>query len=313
MRIAFVDTVHPFLHENLIKSGFECVFIDEIDSSNAARLLKDTEGIIIRSKFIIDRQLIDQLPELKFIARVGAGMENIDFPYAESRGVRCLNAPEGNRNAVAEHALGMLLALLNNIVKADREVRNGKWIREQNRGNELEGKTIALIGYGNTGRAFAKILRGFDIRLLVYDKYVSNYGDDFVQKSDMEQIYEQADIVSIHIPLTTETTYLVNTSFINRFKKPIYLINTSRGKCLKTEDLSLAMREGKVRGVALDVIEYESISFEEISRIPEPMKYILESERAVLSPHIAGWTHESNLKMAQILLKKIMNLSLPIN
>lgn len=308
MKIAFLDSAHPSLRLNLEKSGFECIDFNDIHKENAAGLLQDVSGIIIRSRFVIDSALIDALPKLKFIARVGAGMENIDWKYGESKGVRCLNAPEGNRNAVAEQALGMLLALMNNLVKADREVRAGKWIREGNRGYELSGKTIGIVGYGNTGQAFAKILRGFDVELLVYDKYLADYGDSFAIRSDMDSIFSKADIVSLHLPLTEETTYLVGRDFINQFRKPFYLINTSRGRCVKTADLVEGLKNEKIRGAALDVLEFESVSFEHIGEIPPALDYLLHSDQVVLSPHIAGWTHESHQKMADILYHKIMGL-----
>jgi D-3-phosphoglycerate dehydrogenase len=232
-------------------------------------------------------------------------MENIDKDYAESLGIACLNAPEGNCNAVAEQALGMLLALFNNLTRADREVRGGIWKREENRGVELNGKTIAIIGYGHTGSTFAKRLRGFDLKILVVDPYKSGYGNEYVEESTMEEVFEEADIVSLHVPLNNETRYIVNTDFLNRFRKSIYILNTSRGKCLKTADLVDALERGKVLGAALDVMEFETLSFEQLDEIPAPLKALIASDRTILTPHIAGWTHESNLKMAQILVKKI--------
>lgn len=305
MKILFADTAHPFLKESLEKAGHQCYYDELLTRETALAVINGFDGVVIRSRFRIDKEMIMAATNLRFIARVGAGMENIDSEYAASRGINCLNAPEGNRNAVGEQALGMLLCLLNNVVIADREVRNGQWIREGNRGTELSGKTIGLIGYGNTGSAFANCLKGFDIRILAYDPYKSNYGNEKVEESEMNEIFDHADIVSLHVPLTDETRYMVNENWISRFKKNIYILNTARGKCLKTEDLVNALRSGKVKGAALDVLEYETVSFEHVGEHPEAFTYLIESDKVILTPHIAGWTFESNLKMAEVLFDKI--------
>jgi D-3-phosphoglycerate dehydrogenase len=262
----------------------------------------------------MDKDILSRAKALKFVGRVGAGMENIDVPYAESLGVKCLNAPEGNRDAVGEHALGMLLMLLNNLRKADREVREGVWIREGNRGVEIQGKTIGIIGYGNMGSAFAKRLVGFDARVIAYDKYKFNYSDQFSGEATLETVFQESDILSLHVPLTDETTFMANDQFISRFRKNIYLINTSRGKVLKTADLVKNLKTGKVIGAALDVLEYEKLSFEDIDQgnLPDDFKYLIQSDRVVLSPHIAGWTHESNYKMAKVIVEKIKELKLSL-
>ncbi len=251
-----------------------------------------------------------------FIARIGAGMEHIDVAYAESKGIKCLSSPEGNRNAVAEHALGMLLTLLNNISKANNEVKDGQWLREPNRGTELKGKTIGIYGYGNTGSAFAKVLMGFDVKTLAYDKYKKNFGNEFAEESLPEEIFSEADVLSLHLPLTDETKYLVDNSFLSRFQKNIYLINTSRGQIVKTDDLVKNLKSGKVSGACLDVLEYEETSFEGIksllltpqSLINADWKYLTESRNIILTPHIAGWSFESSEKMARILAEKIIAL-----
>jgi len=305
MKILFADTAHPFLKHSLENAGHECYYDDLLTRETALSIINGFDGVVIRSRFRFDKEMINACTNLRFIARVGAGMENIDSEYATSRGIICLNAPEGNRNAVGEQALGMLLCLLNNVIKADKEVRNGQWVREGNRGTELSGKTIGLIGYGNTGSAFASCLTGFNTRILAYDPYKSNYGNERVEESGMEEIFEQADIVSLHIPLTEETRYLVNNKWLHLFKKDIYLINTARGKCLNTADLVKAIIEGKVLGAALDVIEYESVSFESVGDRPEAFRFLIESDKVILTPHIAGWTFESNLKMAEVLFEKI--------
>ena len=230
-------------------------------------------------------------------------MENIDVEYANSKRIKCFNASEGNRQAVAEHALGMILSLFNNLNRSDKEIRNGKWKREKNRGHELSGKTIGIIGFGNNGAAFSKVLSGFNVEILSYDKYL----EDYKYKSTMEEIYNKADIISLHIPLTEETTYLVNENFINNFEKNFYLINTARGKCVNTKSLVNSMKEGKIKGVCLDVLEYEKTSFEKLSEngFTEEMKYLIDSENTILSPHVAGWTVESNVKISEILFQKI--------
>ena len=247
---------------------------------------------------------------MKCIGRAGAGMENIDVTYAESKGITCVSAPEGNRDALAEHTIGMLLMLFNKLNIVDKEVRNGIWLRSENRGVELLGKTIGIIGYGNMGSAFAKRLQGFGCKVLVYDKYKKGFGNDFVVESTLEQMYNECDIVSLHIPLTEETNHLVNVDFINRFKKNIYIINTARGKCLNTSDLVSRITSGKVLGACLDVLEYESVSFEKLdsAKLPEPMQYLIKSDKVVLSPHIAGWTHESNYRISKIIAEKMIEV-----
>jgi D-3-phosphoglycerate dehydrogenase len=240
---------------------------------------------------------------------VGAGMENIDLEFAASKNIHCLCVPEGNKDAVGEHALGMLLMLLNNLKKADAEVRKGIWLRAENRGYEIKDKTIGIIGYGNMGAAFAKKLSGFECKILAYDKYKTGYGNEFVTEANLEQLYAQCDIVSIHLPLTGETRYFVNAEFISRFKKEIYLVNTARGACLDTEALVQALQSGKVKGACLDVLEYESSSFESVNKdeLPAAMRYLVASDKVILSPHIAGWTHESNYKMSKGIAEKMIS------
>ncbi|MFI5163777.1 MAG: NAD(P)-dependent oxidoreductase [Bacteroidia bacterium] len=316
MKILFIDSAHPSLKKELIRNGFTC---DEDFVSTKEEIQKNIsryDGIILRSRINIDKSFIDYFlspgMERKFIARVGAGMEHIDVSYAESKKIKCLSSPEGNKNAVAEHALGMLLNLLNHICKADREVKAGKWVREANRGTELEGKTIGIYGYGNTGSAFAKLLRGFDVRVLAYDKHIKSVGNDYVKEASPEEIFSKADILSLHLPLTDETRFLVNDAFINRFKKNIYLVNTSRGQIVKTDDLVKNLKSGKILVACLDVLEYEETSFEliqpkAINQKPEALQYLLNSNKVVLTPHIAGWSFESSEKMAKVLAEKIIS------
>ena len=303
MRILFIDTVFPFLKEKLENHQNICDTAYEKNKLEIEEIISDYDGIIIRSRFIIDKQFINKAKKLRFIARAGSGLENIDVEYAKMKDIKCINAANGNSQAVAEHALGMLLTLLHNLNKADKEVRRGKWRREENRGVELSQKTIGIIGFGNTGSAFSRLLQGFNVNILAYDKYLRNHSFRTV----MEKIYAEADIISLHIPLTDDTTYLVNDQFIDKFKKPFYLINTSRGKCLNTKSLVTALKNGKIKGVCLDVLEYEKDSFEKLSRkgLPKEMIYLTKSNKSILSPHIAGWTNESNARIAEILLEKI--------
>jgi len=305
MKILFIDTVHPLLKQELEKENHICDTAYNKSKTEIQQIISNYQGIIIRSRFKIDKQFIDCGINLKFIARAGSGLENIDVDYAESKNIHCYNAAEGNRQAVAEHALGMLLSLFNNLSRADQEVRNGVWEREENRGIELAGKTVAIIGYGNNGSAFAEVLKGFNVKILAYDKYLKDYS----YKSTMKTIYKEANIVSLHIPLTEETSYLVDDNFINSFKKNIYLINTARGKCTNTKHLVAALENGKIKGACLDVLEYEKTSFENLSQegFSNDMQYLINSKNIILSPHIAGWTMEGNVKIAEVLLNKFIS------
>lgn len=305
MKILIVDTVHPYLKRELEKNNNICHTAYKKSKTDIEEIIHNYEGLVIRSRFPIDKQFINKASKLKFIARAGVGLENIDKKYAELKGIKCFNGENGNSQSVAEHTLAILLSLLNNINIANQEIRAGRWNREKNRGIELCEKKIAIIGFGNTGSALSKILAGFGVTILAYDKYL----EDYPFKSSMKEIYKQADIVSLHIPLTKETHYLVNKLFIDRFKKPFYLLNTSRGQCVKTKDLVMALKQGKVKGVGLDVLEYENNSFEELSiqGLSKELLYLTTSEKSILTPHIAGWTEESNIKIAKILFKQIVS------
>ena len=302
MKILFIDTVHPLLKQELEKENHICDSAYNKSKTEIQQIISNYQGIIIRSRFKIDKQFIDCGSNLKFIARAGSGLENINVEYAENKNIHCYNAAEGNRQAVAEHALGMLLSLFNNLNNADQEVREGKWERERNRGIELAGKTVGIIGYGNNGSAFAEVLKGFNVKILAYDKYLTNYP----QKSSMETINKEADIISLHVPLTDETTYLVDDNFIKRFVKNFYLINTARGKCVNTKNLVKALENKKIKGACLDVLEYEKTSFENLSKdgLTSDMQYLMNAQNTILSPHVAGWTVESNVKIAEVLLNK---------
>ena len=311
MKILHLDNNHSLLIEQLTAAGHENVENYTITKKETEAIIAPYDGIVIRSRFNIDKEFIDAAPNLKFIARVGAGLESIDIPYAESKGIYLISAPEGNRNAVGEQALGMLLSLFNNLNRADAEVKAGNWNREANRGVELEGKTVGIIGYGNMGKAFAKKLQGFDCEVLCYD-IKENVGDKRARQVSLQEFQEQADVVSLHTPWTPQTDKMVNAAFINAFAKPFYLINTARGKSVITADLVSAMKSGNVLGAGLDVLEYEKLSFENLftidgsSNLPAPLEYLITQDNVLLTPHIAGWTVESKIKLSQTIVDKIL-------
>lgn len=306
MKILHLDSNHHLLIDQLSVLGHTN---DEDYTSSKSEIeskISTYDGIIIRSRFTIDKTFINAATNLKFIGRVGAGLENIDVEYATSKGVFLIAAPEGNRNAVGEHTLAMLLSLFNNLNKADREVRNGQWLREENRGLELDGKTIGLIGYGNMGNAFAKKLKGFDVEVLCYD-IKSDLGNENAKQVSLKELQEKAEVVSLHTPQTSQTIGMVNKSFIEAFKNPFWLLNTARGKSVITNDLVDALKSGKVLGAGLDVLEYENASFEDLftSKMPEAFQYLITAENVILTPHIGGWTTESHIKLAQTIVDKI--------
>jgi D-3-phosphoglycerate dehydrogenase len=306
-RVLVIDKVHPLIISELEQAGFRCDHFPGFGRKEIEEIIGGYRGIIIRSGIAIDRPFLEKAAGLEFSARVGSGMENVDTEFALSRGIRCLNSPEGNRDAVGEHATGLLLALLNHFVRADRQVREGKWLREENRGTEIKGKTVGIVGYGNMGSAFAQRLQGFDTDVISYDKYKSGYSDGHTREMGMEELFASCDILSMHVPLTAETRFMVDEKYIGRFAKPIYLLNTSRGKVVKTESLVDGLRSGKILGAALDVLEYEDTTFEQISEKDAPgLAYLKSADNVILTPHIAGWTRESNVKLATVLAEKIL-------
>ncbi len=311
MKVLLVDSNHSHLKTGLEKLGIIC---DEDYTSSKKKIeenIQKYDGIVIRSRFSIDKGFIDKAKNLKFIARVGAGLENIDVDYAEKKSVALIAAPEGNRNAVGEHALGMILSLFNNLIKANNEIRNGKWLREDNRGLELEGKTVGIIGYGNTGKAFAKKLLGFDVNVICYD-IKENIGDQNARQVSLEEIFENTDVLSLHIPQTDLTNKMVDQKFINKFKKPFFLINTARGSAVVINDLMEAIEQNKISGACLDVLEFEKSSFENFfavnNKLPKEFNDLIKSDKVLLSPHVAGWTIESKFKLADTIVKKVENL-----
>lgn len=308
IKILHLDSNHPLLWEQLEKAGFQ----NESDFKSSKEIIESKiqnyNGIVIRSRFKIDKTFIDKATNLQFIARVGAGLESIDCEYATKKGIQLITAPEGNKNAVGEHALGMLLSIMNKLNRADKLVREGKWIREGNRGYELEGKTIGLIGYGNMGKSFAKKLRGFDVTVLCYD-ILENVGDENATQVSLQEVQQQSDVLSLHIPWTPQTDKMINAKFINSFSKPFWFINTARGKNVVTDDLVAALQSGKILGAGLDVLEYEKLSFENLfidSEKPKALEYLVQAENVLLTPHIAGWTYESHQKLAQTIVDKII-------
>jgi len=316
LKILHLDKNHPLLIEQLAAVGFQNDEDYESSKAEIERVVHGYEGIVVRSRFNIDTQFLDAAKNLKFIARVGAGLESINIPYAESMGIRLISAPEGNRNAVGEHTLGMLLALLNKMILTDREVKLGQWKREANRGIELDGKTVGLIGYGNMGKAFAKKLRGFDCEVICYD-IKANVGDENAKQVSLNTLQKKTDILSLHTPWTTLTDKMINAQFIAEFDKPFWLLNTARGKSVVTGHLVSALKNGKILGAGLDVLEYENLSFESLFTshqiassaddidIPPALEELLKMDNVILSPHIAGWSVESKIKMAQTIVDKI--------
>ncbi len=315
MKILHLDSNHPILAEKLAAAGFENELDHAIAKADLEKKIANYDGIIIRSRFTIDSAFLRKATRLKFIGRVGAGLENIDLNTAKELNITCFNAPEGNRNAVGEHALGMILNLFNKLNKAHREVQQGIWDREGNRGLELEGKTVALIGYGNMGKSLARKLSGFNCEVICYD-IQSNVGDEHAQQVTLKKLQLHADVLSLHTPQTPLTIGMVDREFIAGFKKPFYLINTARGKSVVTEDLVEALEQGKILGAGLDVLEYEQSSFESLfrnlpagrqeSEIPTAFKKLLQMPQVLLSPHVAGWSVESNFKLADVIASKII-------
>lgn len=309
-KILHIDSNHPLLWEQLEQSGFQNEADFYSTKAEIEAKIDEYQGIVIRSRFKIDKAFLDKATQLKFIARVGAGLESIDCEYALAKNINLIAAPEGNKNAVGEHALGMLLSLLNKLNRADRLVRVGKWMREGNRGYELDGKTVGIIGYGNMGKSFAQKLRGFDVKVLCYD-IVDELGDLNAQQVSLQELQRKADVLSLHIPWTPDTDKMLNKDFINAFAKPFWFINTSRGNNVVTDDLVAALESGKVLGAGLDVLEYEKLSFENLFidiEKPAAFKYLLQAENVLLTPHIAGWTYESHQKLAQSIVDKIKKL-----
>ena len=310
MNIIHLDVNHPLLVDQLESLGYNNFIDIESSKEEVEKKISNYDGIIIRSRFPIDKTFIDKAKNLKFIGRVGAGLETIDVDYAKKKGIQLISAPEGNRNAVGEHTLGLLLGLLNKIRVADISVRNGKWLRESNRGIELEGKIIGLIGYGNMGKSFAQKLKGFNVEVLCYD-IKNNVGDENAKQVTLNELKNSAEILSLHTPQTTDTIGMVNDSFISDFKNPFWLLNTARGNCVVIKDLIKALKDNKILGAGLDVLEFENSSFESFfltKNTCNEMDYLIKSNKVLLTPHVAGWTNESEMKLAQVIVEKIKEI-----
>lgn len=308
MKILHLDKNHSLLIEQLTAAGFKNDENYYAPKDAIEQIIHQYDGIVLRSRFKIDRAFLDAATNLKFIARVGAGLENIDCEYAQQKDIQLIAAPEGNSTAVAEHSLGMLLNLMNKLSYVDKEVRNGVWKREENRGIEIEGKTIGIIGYGNMGKAFAQRLKGFNCKVICYD-IKPNVGDAYAQQVSLQYLQQHTDILSLHTPETTETHHYINENFINGFTKSFWFINSARGKSVCTNDLVDALKTDKIKAAGLDVLEYEKSSFENMftdNELPEAFKYLISAENVLLSPHIAGWTMESKEKLAQVIVNKII-------
>ena len=296
--------VHEYLINRLEKSGYEVIYRPSITYDEAIAAIPECAGMIVTTRLKVDKPLLDRAGQLQWIGRLGSGMELIDVPYAESKGIRCVSSPEGNCDAVGEQALGMLLCLMNNVLKSNLELRRGIWERDGNRGFELNGKTVGIIGYGHTGGAFVRKLQGFDVKVLAYDKYKTGFSAGYVKEATMEQLYAAADVVSIHLPLTSETHHLANAAFFSAFAKPIYFLNTARGKIVNTPDLIAALESGTVAGACLDVLENEKLATYSAAE-QQQFEKLLQLTNVVLTPHIAGYSHEASIKMPQYVLDKL--------
>jgi len=307
-KVIFINIPHPVLQQQLEAAGYVCEHAVLEPKEVIEQRIGEYFGLVINSRFFLDKDFLEKATALRFIARVGSGMESIDTVFAGQKGIQCFNSPEGNRDAVGEHTLGLLLGVMNHIPRSDRQVRNLQWLREANRGTEIKGKTIGIIGYGNMGSAFARRLSGFEAEVIAYDKYRRAFTDQYAKECTLEDIFNTADIISFHVPLTAETHYYFDTAFIAQCKKPFWLLNASRGKVVNTTALVQGLKEGKILGAGLDVLEYEDVSFDkmELNALPQPLKDLFEYENVVLTPHVAGWTAESKVKLAKVLAEKIL-------
>ncbi|MEQ1553144.1 MAG: NAD(P)-dependent oxidoreductase [Ferruginibacter sp.] len=307
--ILITAKAHPSLQETFLQSGKDVLYLPEITYEELLNKIPEATGLIVTTRLKIDKTIIDAALKLKWIGRLGSGMELIDVEYATTKNIECISSPEGNRNAVAEHALAMLLTIKNNIIKSAAEVKKGKWIRDENRGVEIMGKTIGIIGYGNTGESFAKLLAAFGVTMLAYDKYKTDFGGKFIREAEMEQVCKYADVISFHVPLSNETKYMANETFFNSLQNKPFIINTSRGNVIDTCALINALKHDKISGVALDVLENEKLeTYSELQN--EQLQFLLNDSRVLITPHIAGYSNEAFYKMSAVILEKLKSKNL---